>query len=92
MKVKQLIILALSFSLFTLSCSKSNKQEAKPDKPAIEIPEGDVQVAVYYFPNWGPVYASEWSTVKAAKPQFNGHQQPKVPIWGYGKMLKIHYF
>jgi len=51
--------------------------------PPITIPEGDVQVAVYYFPNWGPVSLSEWSVVKAAKPQFEGHQQPKVPVWGY---------
>src|ERR1041385_4237660 len=27
---------------------------------------------------------SEWELVKAAKPRFTGHQQPKVPLWGYG--------
>src|ERR1041385_4460439 len=26
---------------------------------------------------------SEWELVKAAKPRFTGHQQPKVPLWGY---------
>jgi len=50
------------------------------------------QVAVYYFPNWHPSVwnarsygpgNSEWVTVKKAKPRFNGHQQPKVPLWGY---------
>ena len=25
----------------------------------------------------------EWELVKAAKPRFPGHQQPKVPLWGY---------
>ncbi|MDY0104426.1 MAG: glycoside hydrolase family 99-like domain-containing protein [Lentimicrobium sp.] len=45
--------------------------------------EVKVQVATYYFPNWGPVWSSEWSLLKAAKPMFNGHQQPKVPMWGY---------
>jgi len=50
------------------------------------------QVAVYYFPNWhackwneksyGPGN-SEWLTVQQATPRFPGHQQPKVPLWGY---------
>jgi hypothetical protein len=50
------------------------------------------QVAVYYFPNWHPctrnakAYGegnSEWVTVQAARPRFPGHNQPKVPLWGY---------
>src|SRR5438034_366150 len=27
---------------------------------------------------------SEWELVKAARPRFPGHRQPKVPQWGYG--------
>jgi hypothetical protein len=42
-----------------------------------------IDVAAYYFPNWGPVAASEWGLVRAAKPQFESHLQPKVPTWGY---------
>lgn len=51
-----------------------------------------VQVAAYYFPNWHPSplnaqrYGegqSEWKLVKEAAPRFPGHQQPKVPSWGY---------
>ena len=52
-----------------------------------------VTVASYYFGNYhpgdprnvknkGPDW-SEWELVKAAKPRFPGHQQPKVPLWGY---------
>jgi hypothetical protein len=52
-----------------------------------------VQVASYYFGNYhpgdprneknkGPGW-SEWELVKAARPRFPGHQQPKVPLWGY---------
>ncbi len=78
-----LVLFFLSFFFVTTSCSKKNKSENTSHEPPIEIVEGDVQVAVYYFPNWGPVYASEWSRVKAAKPRFKGHQQPKVPVWGY---------
>jgi hypothetical protein len=42
-----------------------------------------VQIAVYYFPNWGPVQDSEWGLIIDAKPQFPDHHQPKVPFWGY---------
>ena len=51
------------------------------------------QVAVYYFPNYHPgdprntqlkgAGWSEWELVKAAKPRFAGHEQPKIPLWGY---------
>jgi len=50
------------------------------------------QVAVYYFPNWHPsprrmdyygLGDNEWQAVKAARPRFAGHQQPKVPAWSY---------
>jgi len=53
----------------------------------------DITVAAYYFgqfhPNdprnlkvWGREW-SEWELVKDARPRFPGHQQPKVPLWGY---------
>lgn len=50
------------------------------------------EVAVYYFPayhadsisdRWHGKGWTEWDLVKAAKPRFKGHQQPKVPAWGY---------
>jgi len=50
-------------------------------------------VACYYFPNYHPGDArnektkgkgwSEWELVKAARPRFEGHHQPNVPLWGY---------
>ena len=53
----------------------------------------EIMVASYYFGNYhtgdsrntvikGPAW-SEWELVKAAKPRFPGHLQPKVPLWGY---------
>lgn len=55
--------------------------------------EDKVTVASYYFGNYHPNDPrneahkgkgwSEWELVKAAKPRFPGHQQPKVPLWGY---------
>ena len=52
-----------------------------------------VTVACYYFGQYHPDDSrnlkergknwDEWELVKAAKPRFPGHQQPKVPLWGY---------
>jgi hypothetical protein len=52
----------------------------------------EYQVAVYYFPQYhpdprndawhGPGW-TEWELVRRATPRFVGHQQPKVPLWGY---------
>ena len=54
----------------------------------------NIDVLVYYFPNYHPGDARntklkgegwcEWELVKAAKPRFPGHEQPLVPLWGYG--------
>jgi hypothetical protein len=50
------------------------------------------QVAAYYFPNYHVDKRNEaehgngwteWELVKRATPRFPGHQQPKVPLWGY---------
>lgn len=49
------------------------------------------EVAVYYFPQWhaDPTNEkqkgagwTEWPTLRAAKPRFAGHEQPKTPLWG----------
>uniref|UniRef100_UPI0032162DCA glycoside hydrolase family 99-like domain-containing protein n=1 Tax=uncultured Draconibacterium sp. TaxID=1573823 RepID=UPI0032162DCA len=83
MKRKNKAGLLLFLFLAISACSSNKDLKNSGEEPPFEIPKGDVEVAVYYFPNWGPVYSSEWSTVKAAQPQFEGHQQPKVPMWGY---------
>ncbi len=49
-------------------------------------------VAAYYFPNWHKDEINEkhhgrgwteWNVLKCAMPRFEGHNQPKVPLWGY---------
>lgn len=49
-------------------------------------------VSAFYFPNWhvdprnekyhGTGW-TEWRVTQYATPRFEGHEQPKVPLWGY---------
>lgn len=51
-----------------------------------------MEIAAYYFPNWhrdarneafhGPGW-TEWELMKCSRPRFEGHRQPRVPMWGY---------
>lgn len=52
----------------------------------------DVEVAAYYFPNYHAdarnetVHGrgwTEWDLVRRARPRFPGHDQPKIPAWGF---------
>lgn len=51
-----------------------------------------IDVGVYYFPGyhaderisrWHGQHWTEWALAKDARPRFEGHAQPKVPLWGY---------
>lgn len=72
--------------VFSLPIQSSSK--TKPSK------KDKITVACYYFPDYHTGDAritkmkgadwSEWKLVKEAIPRYEGHQQPKVPLWGYG--------
>ena len=56
------------------------------------VTEPPITVAAYYYPGTHPnprwdlnKYPgfTEWDEIKAAKPRFPGHVQPKPPVWGY---------
>ena len=80
-------ILPLLVTSLLLASSTAGKAENKNGKSA------KITVAAYYFANYHTndprniknkgVDWSEWELVKAAKPRFPGHDQPKVPLWGY---------
>jgi hypothetical protein len=74
------------FLVLPFSCLAANDVSFAPDmSPGYTI-------AAYYFPNYhpdprndkwhGPGW-TEWELVKRATPRFDGHQQPKAPLWGY---------
>lgn len=78
-----LIILMLAVAFLSSACQNSKKKG-----------DDSITVACYYFPNYhtgdmrneaakGSGW-SEWELVMEARPRFEGHQQPKVPLWGYG--------
>lgn len=79
------VIIYLIMLVSTVSCRSQVKDVSN-----------DITVACYYFPNYHTRDTtdlrisrqhfenwSEWELVKHAKPRFEGHYQPKVPIWGY---------
>ncbi len=66
------------------SQSKTNEQETGSEK------KYDVAAIVWpsYHPDdrakiFWPEGIGEWQTVMSNKPKFEGHEQPRYPIWGY---------
>ena len=79
--------LAASIALFGVSAdAQSPQQEKKPLKK-------DYYVAAYIWPSchddalareklW-PEGSGEWEVIKKGNPRFDGHYQPRLPLWGY---------
>lgn len=83
-KILATILLLCNYGAVYAQANKRVKQDIEKTK--------QYEVAVYYFPNYHPDSINakwhgkgwtEWEVVKAAKPRFPGHEQPKVPSWGY---------
>jgi len=81
------LILATVVLLYSCNVKTTSEKQNDPNR---------ITVAAYYFPNYhlrdknDPRISyqhlenwSEWELVKAAKPRFEGHSQPKAPAWGY---------
>ena len=83
MKILPTAIIAV---LLAVSCN------AGPEKPGIRTTNGYI-VAAYVWPSchddslarkylWGEG-TGEWEVIKQGDPRFEGHYQPKQPLWGY---------
>jgi len=81
-------------TLLTVAIMLTVNQAAPAADDAIDTRDRspNYTIAVYYWPNFhlDPYHQSkkwkgwtEWVIVKNGKPLFEGHYQPKVPIWGY---------
>jgi hypothetical protein len=84
MNLKLLLTGCILVTFFSNLVAQQSESGVKKNK--------ECEVAVYYFPNYHPDSINarwhgkgwtEWQVVKAAKPRFDGHEQPKVPVWGY---------
>jgi len=88
---------AIGAASTVLGCNVAGPQYSSRQSPAASATGKSAispryTIACYYFPNYhvdphneaqhGPGW-TEWELVKNAKPRFDGHQQPKVPLWGY---------
>lgn len=60
--------------------------------PARHSPGGAAMLAAYYFPGfhsdprldqWHGAGWTEWDVLRAARPRYPGHRQPRRPAWGY---------
>lgn len=77
-------------TLLTLAAAAAVLTGCRSEQP---VAGDDITVACYYFPNYhtgDPLNElnkgegwSEWKLVREAQPRFEGHDQPKVPLWGY---------
>jgi len=67
--------------------------DTSPQKDSIGTENNDYSVAAYVWPSchdeemsrkalWGKGIG-EWEIIKQGNPHFEGHFQPRVPLWGY---------
>ena len=85
--LKYLPVLLITFSVtgFSLlsSCQSGNKEAES---------EQTYKVAAYYWPayhdepRWRNFFdgtEGEWEIIRNASPKYEGHRQPRIPLWGY---------
>ncbi len=86
--------LILNFSALTVlicfyGCSSDVQTHKREDSPS----KNDYYVAAYIWPSchddplgrkmlW-PEGTGEWEVIKKGNPRFDGHYQPRQPLWGY---------
>ena len=91
MKIKNSLILSfiIFFGLQGI-CDKTLGQSG--NKPANQQSTKHYDIAAYIWPSYAPderakifwpMGIGEWETVMKNKPKFEGHKQPRYPLWGY---------
>jgi len=92
MRPSFLICGAFALALLSLSLTAAAQTPQAAAGKTSSIADPAYEVAAYYFPSYhaNAAYSrehgegwTEWNLIKQAKPRFEGHQQPKVPAWGY---------
>jgi len=89
MKNSIITLCALIVLLIISRCSSGVQSPRQEEKPA----KSDYYVAAYIWPSchddslareklW-PEGTGEWEVIKKGTPRFDGHYQPRQPLWGY---------
>jgi len=82
--IAPIALLLFVIILFNFSCAMEEKSGAA---------DNEIYVAAYVWPSchfeernatmlW-PEGMGEWEVIRKGSPRFEGHYQPKVPLWGY---------
>ena len=90
MKNRKLQIVFLAVMGLLAASNKTHAQEKKNTGASQTTKQYDVAAFVWpsYHPDdrakiFWPDGIGEWQTVKSNKPKFEGHEQPRYPLWGY---------
>ena len=86
LKMTRILPAVILTALLALSCT------VRPEKPGVRTTDGYI-VAAYIWPSchddslarkylWGEG-TGEWEVIRQGDPRFEGHYQPKQPLWGY---------
>lgn len=93
MKNKNLIFIVLLILVLS-GCSEPAKKVAENQVNSENQVNNDYYVAAYIWPSchddplgreklWSEG-TGEWEVIKKGNPRFDGHYQPRQPLWGYG--------
>lgn len=83
------LIIVITLILFSYTPKPATENKAATAEP----PKSDYYVAAYIWPSchhderfgdilW-PEGTGEWEVIKKGNPRFDGHYQPRQPLWGY---------
>ena len=84
MNSKKTIVIYLFLSLILFACKNSSDKNISH--------EPDYTIATFYWPAYHyepraeflfPEKMGEWEIIYKSQPKEDGHQQPKIPLWGY---------
>ena len=84
MNSKKSIVIYLFLSLILFACKNSSGKNISH--------EPDYTIATFYWPAYHyepraeflfPEKMGEWEIIYKSQPKEDGHQQPKIPLWGY---------
>ncbi len=93
MRICKMLLVAFTGVLILSVLSSCNPKAAVNSEQTDEKSNSEYDVAAYVWPSchhdkrlgdmiW-PDGMGEWEVIKKGTPHFEGHYQPKVPLWGY---------